>query len=100
MTRPVEEVGVPERDVPRACSDELPDVCKDNVPRHDEVPSAIDGRDRTVQALMQTPAARLDVARGDQIATARQTDVAGERRERLATGDRKGQALESRRRGR
>ena len=61
VLRPVEEVGIPEGDVPGTAGDEALDVGEDDVLRHDPDPPVVDDRYRAVPATMQAPVAGLDV---------------------------------------
>ena len=85
MSRPVQEVGIAERDVACTCRDEAPDVFEHDLARDGEEPATVDRRNGAVQAVMQAAAARFDVARRHVRARSREMDVAVEIREPDAT---------------
>jgi hypothetical protein len=62
VVRPVQEVRVPERDVPGTHLDELRDVRENRIDRYQTCSTAVDDRDRTVATTMGTPVTGLDVA--------------------------------------
>jgi hypothetical protein len=62
MSRPVEEIGVAESDVTRPSLDKRANILQNDLARHGEKPAVINGRNRAMRAVMQTPAARFDVS--------------------------------------
>ena len=99
VPRPVEEVGIAERDVGRPGHDLLADVRQHDVRRHDEEAAPVHGRDRAVPAEVLAAAARLDVR--DQLVppVALEPRVLLEGRQPRPARDRKRQPGEMRRRG-
>src|SRR5262249_43629411 len=96
----VEEVGVAEREVPRAGGDLLMGVGEDDLARDDEEAALVDRRDRTVETAMEAAAARLEVS-DDALLPRRRADEASitrERREAVPARGDEGQPLEHRRR--
>ena len=81
VPRAVQEVGIPESDVPRPGGDEPADVLEHDVARDGEEAPAVHRRDRAVEALVQAPAARLDVPSGNEPAAVREAHVTRERLE-------------------
>ena len=84
MGGPVEKIGVAERDVARAAGDEASDVLEHDVLRDDKEAAVVDGRNGAVQAMVETAAARFDVASQDLGAVLTKSGVAGERWEGVA----------------
>src|SRR2546425_10354789 len=92
----VQEVRVPEGDVPRTRGDQLADVRQHDVPRDSEEASVVHGRNGTVQAGVQAAATRFNVARRDETSGARQAHVARQGGQPGPARRREGQPLEGR----
>src|SRR5262249_4625065 len=91
----VQEIGIAEGDVRGPVARELPDVLERDLLRHDEEAAAIDRRNRTVQAEVQTPPARLHVADQRLRPVPVQVRVLLERGQRAATGQRERQLAQN-----
>ena len=84
MARPIEEVGVAERDVPCAGRDLLGDVGDDGRDVDDPDAAVVHDGHRAVTAAVDAPAARLDVPGESLLAVDPEPAVAIERRERIS----------------
>src|SRR5207248_10396812 len=88
VARPVEEVGIPEGDMPCPGRDELTDVLQNHGAGDREETAAVHRRDGAMEAGVPAPATCLDVSRRDEPVIAREPYVSRQRRQRRATGQR------------
>jgi hypothetical protein len=80
MGWPIQEVGIAEGDVRGTQLDQTPDILQDNLLRNGEEPTPIDRWNRTMQAVMLTSTASLDISHAVPRAIALQLRVTLERR--------------------